>query len=250
MQSQNIMNDPIPSESIEVTHSEANPTPTPVEPEATPSEVDPNAEPAADPEATPTEDPEEAPEAELFELSDGRKVTGEELKNLHVNLNSEFTKKSQELATFQKGNLPTEAPTEDPYADPDYVPGSYREMIDAAKSEIRREDEEKGVANAEAQTAAENAVIQQLEAVKAVDKDVDENKLFQHANKYGFRDLSTAHQNMLDMGQITKTVQKQTAENIAKRKDPVSVAPGGHVGNAPDPSHFSSAVDYMRSLGT
>jgi len=242
------MTEPIPSESIEITSSEANPTPTPVEPEATPSEVDPNAAPEAAPEGTPEVVPESQDDG-LFELTDGRKVTGEELRELHIGLQSEFTRKSQEFAAQKPKTLPTETP-EDPFADPDYVPGSYREVVDAAKSEIRREAEEQGIAAAEAQTNAENAVIQQLEAVKAVDKDVDENKLFQHANKYGFRDLSTAHQNMLDMGQITKTVQKQTAENIAKRKDPVSVAPGGHVGNAPDPSHFSSAVDYMRSLGT
>jgi hypothetical protein len=53
---------------------------------------------------------------------------------------------------------------------------------------------------------------------------------------------------MKDMGQVAKTVQKQTAENIAKRNDPVSVSPGSAVGTAPDPSAFGSAVEYMRSL--
>jgi len=252
MQSQNIMNDPIPSESIEVTHSEANPAPTPVEPEATPSAEtpEPEAAPVAEtPEVTP-ETPETPAEADLYELPDGRKVDGQTLaKEWKENFLPDYTRKSQELAAKDPGQLPTETPEPSPFADPDYVPSSYEEIIQVAEARALATIEGRQKASAEAQTAAENAVIEQLDAVKKIDPAIDENKLFQHANKYGFRDLSTAHQNMLDMGQITKTVQKQTAENIAKRKDPVSVAPGGHVGNAPDPSHFSSAVDYMRSLG-
>jgi len=168
MQSQNIMNDPIPSESIEVTHSEANPAPTPVEPEATPSAEtpEPEAAPVAETPEVEPETPETPAEADLYELPDGRKVDGQTLaKEWKENFLPDYTRKSQELAAKDPGQLPTETP-EDPFADPDYVPGSYREVVDAAKSEIRREDEERGAATAHAQTAAENAVIEQLDAVK------------------------------------------------------------------------------------
>lgn len=238
-----IMNEPIPSESIEIPHSEEGETPE-VTPAATPSEEAPEVtpEPVAEvPAATPTE--------ELFELPDGRKVDAATLqKEWKENFAPEYTRKSQELAALKQASLPTETPPKNPYADPDYVPQSYAEIIEAAKQAALDELAAKETARIEAETAAENMVIQQLDAVKAIDPNVDENKLFLHANKYGFRDLTHAYTNMKDMTSMVKTVQKQTVENIQKRQDPVSVQPGGNVGTTPNPSHFGSAVEYMRSL--
>ena len=225
-----------PSDSIEILNSEAEP--------AAPSEGTPT-----DPEVTP-ENPVTTPEAELYELPDGRKVDAGTLqREWKENFAPEFTRRSQELAELKKGTLPTETPV-NPYADPDYVPKTYQEIIDAAKTAAKAEIKQEAEATLAAQKAAEDAVIAQLDEVKKLDATIDENKLFLHANKYGFRDLKTAYQNMKDMGQITKTVQKQTMENIAKRNDPVSISPGSSVGVSPDPSAFSSAVDYMRSLKT
>jgi hypothetical protein len=235
------MNDPIPSESIEIPNSEAVETPesTP----AAPSEETPVVE---EPEVTPAATPVE----ELFELPDGRKVDGQTLaKEWKENFLPDYTRKSQALAAKDQP-LPTETPAKNPYEDPDYVPQSYAEIIQAAKEAAIAELKAEEQSRIEMQTAAENAVVAQLEAVKALDPNVDENKLFHHANKYGFRDLSTAYQNMKDMGAIVKTVQKQTTENIQKRQDPVSVQPGGQVGTPPNPSAFGSAVEYMRSLKT
>lgn len=235
-----LMTNPIPSESIEIPNSEETP-----EVETTPSEETP--EEPTEPEVT----PEPTTEAELYELPDGRKVDGATLaKEWKDNFLPDYTRKSQELAAKSNQNLPTETPKVDPYADPNYVPQTYAEIIQAAKeaalTELAQKEEQKI-----AQTkAVEDAVIAQLDEVKKIDPNVDENKLFLHANKYGFRDLKTTYRNMRDMGQITKTVQKQTVENIAKRNDPVSVSPGSAVGVTPDPSAFSSAVDYMRSLKT
>ena len=247
------MTDPIPSEeSMEIPHSE----PEEQAPEGTPSTETPAEGTPVEPEEPETpegEEPEtpENPEGELYELPDGRKVDGATLaKEWKENFLPDYTRKSQELAGFKGGNqsLPNETPPENPYSDPDYVPQTYQEIIDAAKaaaiSEIKAEEE----AKANAQKAIEDAVIAQLDEVKKLDPNIDENKLFLHANKYGFRDLTHAYQNMKDMGQVVKTVQKQTAENIQKRKDPVSVSQGAPVGTPPDPSTFSSATDYLRSL--
>ncbi len=49
------------------------------------------------------------------------------------------------------------------------------------------------------------------------------------------------------MSQLAKTVQQTTAKNIAKRADPVSVSHGA-TGIRPDPSQFSTARDYLRSI--
>jgi hypothetical protein len=52
---------------------------------------------------------------------------------------------------------------------------------------------------------------------------------------------------MKDMTELAKNVQKNTAANIAKRNDPVSVSPGA-TGSRPDPSSFSNAVEYFRAI--
>ena len=185
---------------------------------------------------------------ELFELPDGRKVTADVLQDeWKNNFAPEFTRKSQELADLKSKTLPTEIP-DSPYANPDYVPESYEEILKVAEQRALDAIEAKETQRIQQQEAAESAVIAQLEEVKKIDSSVDENKLFLHANKYGFRDLKQAHQNMRDMSNAIKTTQKNTVKDIAKRVDPVSVAPGGAVGAKPDPSAFESAQDYLRSL--
>ena len=236
-------------EAVEIPNSEETPVETPVE---TPSD-EPPVDPPVDPvvvEDPPVDPPVDPPADELFELPDGRKVDAATLQTeWKENFAPEYTRKSQELADLKKGTLPIETPPEDnPYADPDYVPQNYEEILQVAEARALATLDQRETDRVTQQTAAEDAVVAQLEEVKKDDPNIDENKLFLHANKYGFRDLKTAHQNMKDMGQITKTVQKQTAENIAKRKDPVSVQPGAPVGSQSDPSAFGSAIDYMRSL--
>lgn len=185
------------------------------------------------------------PEVQLFELPDGRKVDAETLQSeWKNNFYPEYTRKSQELAALK--NQPKEE-TPKVYEDPEYVPQTYAEIIQLAKeaalNEIRQTEEQR-IAQ---QQAVENAVIEQLNEVKAIDPKVDENRLFLHANKYGFRDLKVAYENMKDMSLLAKNVQQTTAQNIAKRNDPVSVSPGA-IGHKPDPSQFSTALDYLRSL--
>jgi hypothetical protein len=230
------MNEPIPSESIEVPHSE---------PEAETPEVTPSAEPeVVEAEVTP-----ETPVAELYDLPDGRKVDGATLaKEWKENFLPDYTRKSQELSRINQQNLPTETTPPNPYADPDYVPQTYQEIIDAAKAAAIAELKAEKDAEMNAHKALEDMVIAQLDEVKKLDPNVSEDKLFLHANKYGFRDLTHAYHNMKDMGQVVKTVQRQTVENINKRKDPVSVSQGAPVGGSPDPSAFSSATEFLRSL--
>ena len=200
-------------------------------------------------ESTEPETPIAPTESELYELPDGRKVDAAtlaaEFKN---NFLPEFTRKSQKLAELEKP--PTDPqPPKSPYADPEYVPQSYEEIIKAAEERALQtlaQREEQRIAQ---EQAIETAVATQLSEVKKLDPNVNENQLFLHANKYGFRDLTVAYQNMKDMSAIVKTVQKQTAENIQKRQDPVSVSPGA-IGTTSDPSAFATARDYLRSLKT
>jgi len=98
----------------------------------TPSEETPEEEPAVEGDEAPAvAETDVEPEAELFELPDGRKVDAVTLQTeWKENFAPEFTRRSQELAELKKGTqeLPTETPTS-PYADPDYVPESYEEIL-------------------------------------------------------------------------------------------------------------------------
>lgn len=236
-----------PTESIEVLSSEdGNIEPAAIAP-VTPSSVPKEEAPAATPAETATP---AAPE--LFELPDGRKVDGVTLsREFKDNFLPDYTRKSQELARLAKGiNNPDITPPTvvDPMADPEYAPKDYAELAKQIEERTLRALEARDNKAKESAAAIENVVTEQLNAVKATDKNVNENALFLHATKYHFTDLRLAHQNMTDMAKLAKTVETTTVKNIQKRSDPVSIIPGGSSGQRQDPSMFENARDYLRSL--
>lgn len=185
------------------------------------------------------------PVVELYELPDGRKVDAETLsREWKENFYPDYTRKSQALAAKE---TPLETPAESKFSDPKYVPQTYEEILQEAEARALRTIEGREQARVEAQRTIENAVETQLSEIKKTDATLDENALFVHANKYGFRDLKQAHQNMKDMRDVVKTVKQATAKDIAKRVDPVSVSPGA-TGAKSDPSQFATARDFLRSL--
>ena len=225
----------MPEESISVAPSEDNGN-VPLE---APSE--PTVEPVVEP-VQPAE-----PTIELFDLPDGRKVDAQTLATeFKQNFLPEFTRKSQELAQL-KEKEPLPEPVKSPYADPEYVPQNYEEIIRTAEERVFRSIEQREADRIATQQAIETSVATQLDEVKKVDPTVNENQLFLHATKYNFRDLTVAHRNMKDMAELAKTVKQQTAQDIQKRNDPVSVSPGA-TGARPNRESFSSAVDFLRSL--
>lgn len=221
-------------ETIDVPSSDETMVETPVE---TPSEVTPEEVPAP---------VESVPEETLYELPDGRKVDAETLsREWKENFYPDYTRKSQALAAKEINNKPSE---EDPLANPEYIPTSYAEIVKIAEQRAIEAIDKRTQETAEQQKALETEVEIQLTSIKSKDPSLDENALFLHANKYHFRDLTLAHQNMKDMQSAMKTVQQTTAKNIAKRADLVSTTQRASTGAKPDPSAFSSARDYFRSL--
>lgn len=212
---------------------------TPVAPEATPEAQPEVIEPVATTE----------PEVTLFDLPDGRKVDGQTLaKEWKENFLPEFTRKSQELAQLKEPpQTINKTEEQNPYADPEYVPKSYDEVISAAEQRvldrIAREQQE-AIAR---QQAIETKVASDIEAIKTSDPSVNIDQLFNHAVKYGFQDLHAAHKNMRDMAELIKTTQKTTVQNVAKRSDPVSKS-SQPTGGKPNPQHFSSARDYLNAV--
>lgn len=217
--------------------------------EVTPSVETPSEQPeTVTPTVTETTEPVVPTEPELYELPDGRKVDADTLsKEWKENFYPDYTRKSQELAKVKTETLPNNEPAKNPLADPDYVPQTYEELAQQIEARMIEKQEARDREIVERRQEVENQVVNQLNTIKKTDPSLNENALFLHATKYGFRDLTVAYQNMKDMNQLAKTVQQTTAKNIAKRSDPVSISPGAS-GIQSDPSQFSTARDYLRSL--
>lgn len=178
----------------------------------------------------------ETPQAEeKFKLPDGREVTPQELYDLHVNkLLPDYTKKSQELATYKNINKPQEEVPA--WKKPDYAPQSYDELIGIAKqeaiNEIRRQAEAEEARTREVATFVDT----QIEELKKTDASLDENALFLHANKFGFRDLKSAHENMQALKQAALDAEQRTLKNLkARGTDPITTG---------TPALVSDAIDY------
>lgn len=228
-----------PEESIEAIRSEDNgnvPIDTPIEPSEPVIPAESGKEPIIEP--------------ELFELPDGRKVDAETLsREWKENFYPDYTRKSQELAA---NKTHVTSPQQDPIIPAltdEWVPKSYAEIVEIAKQSIKTDLQHEQETQIQRQQEIETNVINELSEIKKTDPTVNENALFLHANKYGFNNLQSAHQNMKDMVQMAKTVQQATVQNVSKRNDPVSVSSAGNTGGTiPDASQFSSASEYLQSL--
>lgn len=185
-------------------------------------------------------------EPELYDLPDGRKVDGKGVLNEYINLQKDYTHKSQTLAELEKGNLQTNT-QEKPYQDPNWQPQSYEELLKIAEEKVLTTLQQKEQARVEEEKSRFERVNTQLTELKTIDPSLNENALLLHATKYGFGDLKPAYQNMKDMSELAKKVADTTAKNIAKRNDPVSIVPGA-TGAKSDPSQFENAAAFLKSL--
>lgn len=243
--------DPAPEATPEVT-PEVTPEEAPVEetpsPEATPEEAAPEA--AVEEEEAPAD---AVPEEVLYETPDGRKVNAETLqKEWKENFLPDYTRKSQALAEIEREkNINNPPKDEKPWEKPDYVPKDYAEVIEIAKAEAVADMQKSAQEKVAHEQAIKTQVEEELSGLKAKDPKLDENSLFQHANKYGFQSLTTAYQNMSDMKQTALNVEQRTVKNIKEREaDPISTTPGGEVAESTgyDPgemSQYDGAAEYL-----
>lgn len=213
-------------------------------------------------EETPEVDPtEEAPVVEddgLFELPDGRRVTAAEAqREWKENFLPEFTRKSQELARLKSGDKDITSPSTEmkkEWKDPDYVPKSYAEIVEIAKAEAIQEIREQAKAEEARIETIKSEIDAAIADIKKIDPKLDENALFNHANKYGFQDLKAAHQNMRDMQKVAVHTEQKVLKNVKTREsDPVSDAasPVSKEDDSFDPktmSQFDSASDFLAFL--
>lgn len=229
------------------------PSPTP-KPEETPA-----------PEAPKVDSEPPAPDApkiepDTYDLPDGRKVDGKTLvKEWKENFLPDYTRKAQELAALKRGEKPEiNKPSDDipDWKKPDFVPETYADLVEIAKKEVMNDI----LTTAQKQEAEQKALADAIEAdiaeIKKIDPTIDENLVFAHANKFGFKDLKQAHANYRAMKEVELNTEKRVLQNIQSRKEtPVAdgktakVTPPSTEGITYDPANVNqSASEFLQSL--
>ncbi len=179
---------------------------------------------------------ETTPKAEevLYDLPDGRKVDAATLaREFKENFLPDYTKKSQLVAELTK---PKDAEVPE-WKREGYVPKSYAEIIEIAEKQALERIAQAGEAEEKQRMEIASAVDSQIAALKAKDPKLDENALFAHANKYGFRDLTKAYENYSAMNRIAVVTEERVLKGAAKKAD--QIATGGAAAAAP-----ASGVNY------
>lgn len=218
------------------------------EPELTPSV--PKVETPSEEPKIPAEEPKtpvvEAPK--LYKLPDGREVDAEALKQEYEKLLPEFTRKSQALAALTGGKEDPNINNLPEWKREGYVPKSYAEIIEIAEKQAL----EKITAAAEAETAERAKISAQVDGVvaslKSKDPKLDENALFAHANKYGFRDLAMAYENMQEIKRAVITTEERVLQGAKKKVDPIATGGGAGGGSVPRYPNATSATEFLARL--
>ena len=237
------------NENIEESAEETTETPTPEE-----TATEEAAEDTLEGEESETPEPVEETTPDLYEVSDGRQLTGAQLREEYTKLNSDYTRKSQKLSEYEKVaiNKEEEKPA---WQNSDYEPKSWQEVIETAKTEIQREQAAGAQKEQERLQQLETSVQTQLDEIKKIEPNIDENALFVHAMKYKFGadNVSGAFQNMSDMKKVVLKTEKRTVENIKKRAGEPIATGGGQPSTSEgyDPNEaaqYSGALDFLKTI--
>jgi hypothetical protein len=193
------------------------------------------------------------------ELPDGRKLPPKEAETEYRKLYSDYTRKSQKLATYEKGNA-NEIINKEPTND-EWEPQSWDEVLERAAHAIEEKQERQRQEEISQRQANESTILEQLAELEKENPGFNKNQLFEHAMKYTDADgvpifglnMRAAYQNMKDMHAIAKKATDMAVQNLQKRNaDPISGGKqGGEVidGDVYDPGvRNMSMVDYLRSM--
>lgn len=246
------------------------PAPAPAPAAAEPA---PAAAPAAEPmPATPAEPagtggepatpPAPAPSGALYKYGDRELSADAFYDEVMGNLLPDYTRKSQELAKLggagktpaEINNTPPETPPVEElgyWEKPDWVPANAGEIVKATADMQARDAARSAGAEAariaEIQTETETV----LASLKKADPALNEELLFQHANKYKFTDLTAAYINLTDTLRIANEQRLAGAATVTRKNDDpiagktnITADDDGYDPSVIDPQE--SAVDYFR----
>ncbi len=207
---------------------------------------EPKVEPADETKVDPAVEPEKP---EMFKLPDGREVDAAGLKQEYENLLPEFTRKSQRLAELE-GNKDPNINNLPDWKKDGYVPKSYAEIVELGKQEALAEITRRNEAEVKARAEISKQVEDTVTAIKAKDPKLDENALFAHAHKYGFRDLKMAYENMSEMKRVATVTEERVLAGTKKKVDPIATGAGAGSGSAPRYPNAGSATEFLARLKT
>lgn len=164
-------------------------------------------------EGAPAEETVETPEPATYELPDGNKATGEQLLETYKNLLSDYTKKSQVAAQVEA--------KQQPWDNPEWEAQTSAELLQAAEARALAKIEAKQAAAQQEQATRQQAindfVAKEVQELKKLDPNVDENRVMAHAAKYNFQSLLTAHKNLKEFEQIEKMTEERVSKAMQKR---------------------------------
>jgi len=241
------------------------PSETPaVEPQ---QDVPASEQPAVEPQGIPSETQSEPTTSqELYELPDGRKVDAKTLEHeFKNNFMPDYTRKSQIVAQVTKQASPAQAQQQSnqineqqqntpPWRDPNWVPQTYSEILEAAKYEVKAEQVQEQTIREQQQAQVNQYVDMQLNEIRKQEPNLSEELLFHHATKYGFTDLRTAYQNMKDFDIAVRRTQERTVKNIQNRADtPIAVqtqqqGSSNEIDYNSITNDYRSPIDILKSL--
>jgi membrane protein involved in colicin uptake len=192
----------------------------------------------------------------VYELPDGRKLSGEQVRDEYLKLNSEFTRRSQELASLKNPNKP--AQQEDGLRAEALKGKSEQEILEAiiaaSEQKVRASLDNEAKAKTEEQARAQAEVNAEITELKKLDANVDAEMVCAHAVKYGFPSLKQAYQNMVDFKVAKSAAERKAVEAMKSRETGVS---GPAAGSGTDSSdqfrnmiegRDISARDFLKRL--
>jgi hypothetical protein len=169
---------------------------------------------------------------ELVKMPDGRELTAAEaVREMKEHFLPEYTRATQELAKL-KSTLSTPAVTESesvkhPWDDPDWVPSTTKELLDAAVARVEEQQQAKAAQEAAALANLRAEIEAQLAEIKSKDPNLNEDDLFAHANRFKFTDLRLAYDNMVEIRNQRKLAAEEAVKNRLERaQEPISGTPG------------------------
>lgn len=199
----------------------------------------------------------EEPTAELHVLPDGRKVDNATLsREWKENFMPDYTKKSQIIAEYEKVGKPiSNQPEVLEWQQEGYQPKSWAEAFKIAENLAVEKIRSENLQQEQERAQVSAAIDSQLTELKQADPKLDENLLFQHATKYGFRDLKMAHQNLRAIKQTEMDTEQRVLKNLKTRgSEPISSNPSA---TAPvsgmdysEATSSESAIDFLRRIKT
>lgn len=176
------------------------------------------------------------PQLNLVKLPDGRLVTGEAAVEEYKLLQAAHTKATQQLAELNRSKEPEAVK---PWQQEGYEPQSWDEVFNQAKEAAIAEIEARQSQKATQEQQAQATLDIEINAIKAIDPNLNENAVLEFANKRAndlglkYPNFTVAYQDYKMFNKAETLAEKRAIENRKQREqDPINAGASGGASNA------------------